>query len=89
MPGFQRTNTICILNSLGTKQVDLSSHVTSNNVPISRITIVYEDGSNPPNAAETVDLLKASISVDYILNIPRMMTGTPFASTNEAYLSTL
>jgi hypothetical protein len=53
------------------------------------ITIVLENGSVPPNAAEAVELLKASISVDYILNIPRKMAGSPFESTNEAFFSTI
>jgi hypothetical protein len=53
------------------------------------VTIVLENGSVPPNAAEAVELLKGAISVDYIMNIPRKMTGTSFESTNEAYLATL
>jgi hypothetical protein len=52
-------------------------------------TFVYSHGSTPPNADETLAIMKSAITADYILGVPKMMVGTPFESTTEVFLSTI
>lgn len=51
------------------------------------ITIYFKNGSKIEDAGRVMQLLKDSITVDYILDTPRKMDGTPFASTVEVYMA--
>jgi hypothetical protein len=49
--------------------------------------LTYSESSMPPTSAETFKIMKDSITPDYILNVVRTFTGSPFESTNEAYFA--
>jgi hypothetical protein len=48
---------------------------------------IYTETSVVPTVAETFDILRSSITVDFILEIVRTYTGTPFESTNEVFFA--
>jgi hypothetical protein len=43
--------------------------------------------SQPLSAEETFEILKSGITVEYILQVVRTMTDTPFESTTEVFMS--
>ena len=49
----------------------------------------FSENSNVPTTAEVVEIMIASISRDFILQVVRTYTGTPFESTNEVFISNI
>jgi hypothetical protein len=49
--------------------------------------IIYTETSVVPTVAETFDIMRSSITQDFILNVVRTYTGTPFESTNEVFFA--
>lgn len=53
------------------------------------VSTLYTGVSEPESPEEQIDVLEGAIDADYILNIVRTLTGTPFETVNELFFGPL
>jgi hypothetical protein len=52
---------------------------------LDNFVLTFAPGSEVPNEAEAFDVVKGLITIDYILDVVRTITGTPFESVTEVF----
>ena len=48
---------------------------------------IWSENSIPPSSSELFDIMRQSISTDFILEQVRTFSGSPFETTNEAFFA--
>lgn len=82
---------------LGTEsEIDLTLFGSEAGIPQERYNIymdfsftefIWSEDSIPPLNSELFDIMRTSISTDFILQQVRTFTGSPFETTNEAFFA--